>query len=86
MCHKKAKFEHPRKSPRRHYIIHNHENMSVQTPIRHTSGKRRQRSLPVALLPTAFHSTSSYNTHLSAEGGYRRSIQLALKLHRCPKR
>lgn len=55
MCHKKAKFEHPRKSPRRHYIIHNHENMSVQTPIRHTSGKRRQRSLPVALLPTAFH-------------------------------
>lgn len=55
MCHEKAKFERSPKGPRRDYIIHNYENLSIQTPIRHTSGKRRQCSLCVALLPTAFH-------------------------------
>lgn len=46
MCHKKAKFEHSRTSPRRDYIIHNYGNLSIQTPIRISMGKEGNVACP----------------------------------------
>lgn len=76
------------------YIIHNHEKkQSIQNSESPYQRKKKKKATQPAsaLLFTAvpfptFYNTHTPFTHLSAEGGYRRSIQLALKLHRSPNR
>lgn len=96
--HKKTKFDHLCTNPKTariiSYTIMKRSSQS-KTPNRHIRGKKKKKKKATqpasALLFTAgpfptFYNTHTPFTHLSAEGGYRRSIQLALKLHRCPNR